>query len=150
MKLRQWIIKTFHKDKAVKVIYFGVDKRIALIWTIPENDRVTVKEKTYAIVPEKTFTHQGTPTLFVNFENAEPLDPLDFKQAVMTSDDFNTAISSKVGWDMFDATNPNKLDLSTMISLGVVVAVIYLMYTMNEQFTELQTQINDLITRLGG
>jgi hypothetical protein len=42
------------------------------------------------------------------------------------------------------------MDLGTLISLGTVVAVIYLMYMMNQQFTELQTQITELLSRLGG
>lgn len=147
----QWYIKNFKKEQAVKMIYVGNDKRIIIRWLIPENNTITYNNKSYMLHPNKMFIHKGTPSLFINFKDAEPLDPLDKSNQIYSADDFNTAISSKVGQELFEASKPKTLaDLGTIISILSLVGVAYLLITMNDNFTNLLNQINEIRQIIGG
>ena len=147
----QWYIKNFKKEQAVKMIYVGNDKRIIIRWLIPENNTITYNNKSYMLHPNKMFIHKGTPSLFINFKDAEPLDPLDKSNQIYSADDFNTAISSKVGQELFEASKPKTLaDLGTIISILSLVALAYVLITMNDNFTNLLNQINEIRQIIGG
>ena len=147
----QWYIKNFKKEQAVKMIYVGNDKRIIIRWLLPENNTITYNNKSYMLHPNKMFIHKGTPSIFINFKDAEPLDPLDKSNQVYSADDFNTAISSKVGQELFEASKPKTLaDLGTIISILSLVGVAYLLITMNDNFTNLLNQINEIRQIIGG
>ena len=147
----QWYIKNFKKEQAVKMIYVGNDKRIIIKWLLPENNTITYNNKSYMLHPNKMFIHKGTPSIFINFKDAEPLDPLDKSNQVYSADDFNTAISSKVGQELFEASKPKTLaDLGTIISILSLVGVAYLLITMNDNFTNLLNQINEIRQIIGG
>jgi hypothetical protein len=147
----QWYIKNFKKEQAVKMIYVGNDKRIIIKWLLPENNTITYNNKSYMLHPNKMFIHKGTPSLFINFKDAEPLDPLDKSNQIYSADDFNTAISSKVGQELFEASKPKTLaDLGTIISILSLVGVAYLLITMNDNFTNLLNQINEIRQIIGG
>jgi len=147
----QWYIKNFKKEQAVKMIYVGNDKRIIIRWLLPENNTITYNNKSYMLHPNKMFIHKGTPSLFINFKDAEPLDPLDKSNQIYSADDFNTAISSKVGQELFEASKPKTLaDLGTIISILSLVGVAYLLITMNDNFTNLLNQINEIRQIIGG
>ena len=147
----QWYIKNFKKEQAVKMIYVGNDKRIIIRWLIPENNTITYNNKSYMLHPNKMFIHKGTPSLFINFKDAEPLDPLDKSNQIYSADDFNTAISSKVGQELFEASKPKTLaDLGTIISILSLVGLAYVLITMNDNFTNLLNQINEIRQIIGG
>lgn len=147
----QWYIKNFKKEQAVKMIYVGNDKRIIIRWLLPENNTITYNNKSYMLHPNKMFIHKGTPSIFINFKDAEPLDPLDKSNQVYSADDFNTAISSKVGQELFEASKPKTLaDLGTIISILSLVGLAYVLITMNDNFTNLLNQINEIRQIIGG
>jgi len=147
----QWYIKNFKKEQAVKMIYVGNDKRIIIRWLLPENNTITYNNKSYMLHPNKMFIHKGTPSIFINFKDAEPLDPLEQSNQIYSADDFNTAISSKVGQELFEASKPKTLaDLGTIISILSLVGVAYLLITMNDNFTNLLNQINEIRQIIGG
>jgi len=147
----QWYIKNFKKEQAVKMIYVGNDKRIIIRWLLPENNTITYNNKSYMLHPNKMFIHKGTPSIFINFKDAEPLDPLDKSSQVYSADDFNTAISSKVGQELFEASKPKTLaDLGTIISILSLVGLAYVLITMNDNFTNLLNQINEIRQIIGG
>jgi len=147
----QWYIKNFKKEQAVKMIYVGNDKRIIIRWLLPENNTITYNNKSYMLHPNKMFIHKGTPSLFINFKDAEPLDPLDKSNQIYSADDFNTAISSKVGQELFEASKPKTLaDLGTIISILSLVGLAYVLITMNDNFTNLLNQINEIRQIIGG
>lgn len=147
----QWYIKNFKKEQAVKMIYVGNDKRIIIRWLLPENNTITYNNKSYMLHPNKMFIHKGTPSIFINFKDAEPLDPLDKSNQIYSADDFNTAISSKVGQELFEASKPKTLaDLGTIISILSLVGLAYVLITMNDNFTNLLNQINEIRQIIGG
>lgn len=148
----QWYIKQFKKDQAVKMFYIGSDKRVIVKWMIPENNSITHENKSYLLTPEKMFIHKGIPSVFINYKDAEPLDPLDkSNKHIYSADDFNTAISSKVGEELFAASKPKTLEnLGGILGLITLLAVGYLVYLMNQNFTDLQEQINQLLQIING
>jgi|TARA_Y100000033_G_C2726975_1_gene101402 hypothetical protein len=147
----QWYIKNFKKDEAIKMIYTGSDKRIIIRWLIPENNTITYNNKSYMLHPKKMFIHKGTPTVYINYKDAEPLDVLDKNNQVYTPDDFNTAISSKVGQELFEASKPKGLEsIAPIISIASLLGVIYIAYTMQNSFTELRDTINAIAQYLSG
>ena len=148
----QWYIKQFKKQEAVKMFYVGSDKRVIVRWMLPENNTITHDNKSYMLHPDKMFIHMGTPAIFINYKDAEPLDPLDLeKQHIYSANDFNTAISSKVGQELFEASKPKTLgDLGTIISILSLVAIGYLVYLMNQNFADLITQIDELRSIING
>lgn len=151
MAKSQWSIKTFHKKEAVKIIYVGADKRITSLLVLPEQNTVTYKDKSYVLIPEKIFTHEGYPTLIINYKDAEPLDPLELDNYIYAADDFNTAISSKVGKELFEATKEKGLgDLSTILSGLSLLGVLYLAYTFSGQITEIIEKLDTLNTFITG
>jgi len=147
----QWYIKNFKKNEAVKMFYVGNDKRIIVKWMLVENNTITHNNKSYMLHPDKMFIHKGTPSIFINYKDAEPLNPLDKQHQVYSADDFNTAISSKVGQELFEASKPKGLEnLGSIVSIITLLAVLYLVYLMNDNFTNLQDQINQLIQVING
>ena len=147
----QWYIKQFKKQEAVKMFYVGSDKRIIVKWMLPENNTITHNNKSYMLHPDKMFIHGGVPSVFINYKDAEPLDPLDKNHYIYSADDFNTAISSKVGQELFEASKPKGLEnIGGIVSIITLLAVGYLVYLMNQNFTNLQDQINALLQVING
>ena len=149
--MSEFILKTFHKHKAIKVIYVGVDKKVKIYWTLPYENRVKIEDKTYLLAPEKIFIHQGVSTIFVNYLNAEPLDIAKVNYKVFTPDKFDKAIGSKVVEDLIKANKPKEsLNLSMVLSGLVLLAIVYLYFTFNSQLDGIKEALETLTTLNGG
>jgi len=144
------ILKTFYKRKLLKVIFVGEDKRITTHWLLPNEKMISFNEKTYPVIPQKIFYSNGIPTLLVNYKNAEPLDPLEFDNQVYDPSDFNTAISAKVGRDIFLAGEKKPMDIGFLVSILVILVLGYVIYSMMNNQTELLKEIAELNRLLGG
>jgi hypothetical protein len=148
--------KYFHSNKAVKVIVFSKDKRVKTYYVKPDNNTVEVESKTYTLNDQDWFISEGFPTYIFNDRDAEPQNPLNPKvRSLMTADDFNVAISSKVARDIFDASS-SKMDTGT---LGLIISIITLIgvgavgYLLTENFTQLSqtiTEIREVLRLIGG
>ena len=96
----------FHKKTAVKVIVFTKDKRVRVDYVKPANNTLTAFKKTYTLNDSDWFLSDGFPTYVFNDLDSEPQNPLNPKvRSLMSADDFNVAISSKVARDIFEASN---------------------------------------------
>jgi hypothetical protein len=148
--------KYFSKDKAVKAIIFSKDKRIKTYYANPLSNTITLNNKSYTINDNDWFISEGFPTFVYNDQSAEPQNPLKVKlQPVMSPEDFNVAISSKVAKEIFDASS-NKLDSGTIgliLSFITLVGLGALYYVFNEKFTammQLLAEIREVLRTLGG
>lgn len=148
--------KYFQNNKAIKVIVFSKDKRVKTYYAKPYNNTVEVESKTYTLNDQDWFISEGFPTYIFNDRDAEPQNPLNPKvRSLMTADDFNVAISSKVARDIFDASN-SKMDTGT---LGLIISIITLIgvgavgYLLTENFAQLSqtiTEIREVLRLIGG
>jgi len=103
--MTRFTAKYFSKNTAVKAIIFTKDKRIKTYYTKPEGNTITLNGKSYTINDQDWFINDGFPTYIFNDSDAQPKNPLVNKNVpVMSPDDFNTAISSKVAKEIFDAS----------------------------------------------
>jgi len=130
--MTRFTAKHFSKNTAVKAIIFTKDKRIKTYYTKPEGNTLTINGKSYTINDQDWFINDGFPTYIFNDSDAQPKNPLINKTVpVMSPDDFNTAISSKVAKEIFDASSKG-MDTATLsliisfVTLGGVAVVGYL------------------------
>jgi hypothetical protein len=148
--------KYFNKNKAVKAIIFNKDKRIKTYYVNPEGNTITINEKSYTLNEQDWFLSDGFPTYVFNDTDAQPKNPLNNKAApVMTPDDFNTAISSKVAKEIFDASGKgtDMATISMIISFVSILAtgvVGYLVSTNFEQITITINEIREVLRIIGG
>ena len=139
--------KYFNKNKAVKAIIFTKDKRIKTYYTNPEGNTLTINGKSYTINEQDWFINDGFPTYIFNDSDAQPKNPLNNKTVpVMTPDDFNTAISSKVAKEIFDASGKGMdyATISLITSFVTLLAVGVVGYLLTTNFESLSTTVNEI------
>lgn len=148
--------KHFHSKTAIKAIIFNKDKRIRTHYVNPEGNTITIKEKAYTLNDQDWFISEGFPTYIFNDTDAQPKNPLDNKaKPVMTPDDFNTAISSKVAKEIFDASGKG-MDSATIslilsgLSLAGIVVLGYLFTSNLEGLTTTINEIREVLRIIGG
>jgi hypothetical protein len=146
----------FHKKTAVKVILFSKDKRVRTTYVNPLNNTLTAFKKTYTLNDSDWFISEGFPTYVFNDLDSEPQNPLNPKvRSLMSADDFNVAISSKVARDIFEASKGGMdsgslgLVLSIFTLIGVAV-VGYLTFDNFAQLSQSITEIREILSLIGG
>jgi hypothetical protein len=146
----------FHKKTAVKVIVFTKDKRVRVDYVKPENNTLTAFKKTYTLNDSDWFLSDGFPTYVFNDLDSEPQNPLNPKvRSLMSADDFNVAISSKVARDIFEASNKGMdggtlaLVLNILTLIGVAV-VGYLTFDNLATLTTRLNEIREILSLIGG
>jgi hypothetical protein len=146
----------FHKKTAVKVIVFTKDKRVRVDYVKPANNTLTAFKKTYTLNDSDWFISEGFPTYIFNDVDSEPQNPLNPKvRSLMSADDFNVAISSKVARDIFEASKGGMdsgslgLILSIFTLIGVAV-VGYLTFDNFAQLSQSITEIREILSLIGG
>jgi hypothetical protein len=146
----------FHKKTAVKVIVFTKDKRVRVDYVKPLNNTLTAFKKTYTLNDSDWFLSDGFPTYVFNDLDSEPQNPLNPKvRSLMSADDFNVAISSKVARDIFEASNKG-MDggtLGLVLNILTLVGVAVVGYLTFDNFTVLSeriTEIREILSLIGG
>jgi hypothetical protein len=146
----------FHKKTAVKVILFSKDKRVRIAYVNPSNNTLTAFKKTYTLNDSDWFISDGFPTYVFNDLDSEPQNPLNPKvRSLMSADDFNVAISSKVARDIFEASKAGMdsgtlgLVLNIITLLGVIV-IGYLTFDNFAILSERITEIREILKLIGG
>jgi len=146
----------FHKKTAVKVILFSKDKRVRVAYVNPLNNTLTAFKKTYTLNDSDWFISDGFPTYVFNDLDSEPQNPLNPKvRSLMSADDFNVAISSKVASDIFEASKAGMdsgtlgLVLNIITLLGVAV-IGYLTFDNFAVLSERITEIREILKLIGG
>jgi hypothetical protein len=146
----------FNKKTAVKVIIFSKDKRVRITYVNPQNSTLTAFKKTYTLNDNDWFISEGFPTYIFNDVDSEPQNPLNPKiRSLMSADDFNVAISSKVARDIFEASKGGMDSGSLGLILNIItligVAVIgYLTFDNFSILSERITEIREILSLIGG
>jgi hypothetical protein len=146
----------FNKKTAVKVIIFSKDKRVRITYVNPQNSTLTAFKKTYTLNDNDWFISEGFPTYVFNDLDSEPQNPLNPKvRSLMSADDFNVAISSKVARDIFEASKGGMDSGSLGLILNIItligVAVIgYLTFDNFSILSERITEIREILSLIGG
>jgi hypothetical protein len=146
----------FNKKTAVKVIIFSKDKRVRITYVNPSNNTLTAFKKTYTLNDNDWFISEGFPTYIFNDIDSEPQNPLNPKiRSLMSADDFNVAISSKVARDIFEASKGGMDSGSLGLILNIItligVAVIgYLTFDNFAILSERITEIREILSLIGG
>jgi hypothetical protein len=146
----------FNKKTAVKVIIFSKDKRVRITYVNPQNSTLTAFKKTYTLNDNDWFISEGFPTYIFNDVDSEPQNPLNPKiRSLMSADDFNVAISSKVARDIFEASKGGMDGGSLGLILNIItligVAVIgYLTFDNFAILSERITEIREILSLIGG
>jgi hypothetical protein len=146
----------FNKKTAVKVIIFSKDKRVRITYVNPQNSTLTAFKKTYTLNDNDWFISEGFPTYIFNDLDSEPQNPLNPKiRSLMSADDFNVAISSKVARDIFEASKGGMDSGSLGLILNIItllgVAVIgYLTFDNFATLSQSITEIREILSLIGG
>jgi hypothetical protein len=146
----------FNKKTAVKVIIFSKDKRVRITYVNPQNSTLTAFKKTYTLNDNDWFISEGFPTYIFNDVDSEPQNPLNPRvRSLMSADDFNVAISSKVARDIFEASKGGMDGGSLGLILNIItligVAVIgYLTFDNFAVLSERITEIREILSLIGG
>ena len=149
--IEQFIIKNFFRKKALKVIYVGADKQVKVKWFLPKDNTVTINSDSFVIVPEKIFMDKGVSTMFVNYKNVEAINMTEVDHKVFTPENFNTVKEGKAVQKLVNATQKKDvMGLQLLLLVGVILAVVYLIYTQNNQYNDLLEKFNALRNTIGG
>jgi hypothetical protein len=146
----------FYKKTAVKVIIFSKDKRVKTAYVNPSNNTLTVFKKTYTLNDQDWFISEGFPTYIFNDVDSEPQNPLNPKvRSLMSADDFNVAISSKVARDIFEASKGgmDSGSLGLILSIFTLIGVAVVGYLTFDNFTQLSqslAEIREILALIGG
>ncbi len=141
-----FINKTFLKGKCIRALVHYQDRRVRLHWVIPKDNTLTVNKESFTINDKDFVLHKGIPTYLYVSGTPEPMNL--YKQPmneIMTSKDFNVALNANVARQIFEAQGSNLGGMIPLILGFVIIAVMgYLFYTMNQEFTALRNQINQI------
>jgi hypothetical protein len=146
----------FNKKTAVKVIIFSKDKRVRITYVNPQNSTLTAFKKTYTLNDNDWFISEGFPTYIFNDVDSEPQNPLNPKiRSLMSADDFNVAISSKVARDIFEASKGgmDSGSLGLILNIITLIGVAVIGYLTFDNFTVLSeriTEIREILSLIGG
>lgn len=120
----------FNKDKYLKVLIITSSKQIKVTYIIPSDNGFNVNGNNYLLNPDHIYTSGGFKTVLINDLSAETIDPLNFKSR-FNKKEFNSAINSKLIKDIFDSNEDKKLNMTTMLIIGVLaISFIILIYVL--------------------
>lgn len=145
--MKEFIIKTFFKHRAVIVLMADESGRLRKHWAIPEMDN-TVKligvEKAIVLSNEAMLLTGKTnvPTFIVRYDNCEPIDLRDVKAGVYGTEEFRMILDNDMAKKVFKATSNQKLSDDTKIILAVILVVgVTLGYFLNTKLEEIRTLV---------
>jgi hypothetical protein len=149
------ILRLYKRRNMIKAIIVYDDRRVKSYWVKPDNDNITIAERSYKITKDDIFLSKNVPCYIYQANQPEPINPLNNKKSLMTSQEFNTAIEAKVAREIFNAVD-KKLDAGTIALLmggATILAVVVIAYLGNQSITiilEQLKEIRDMLRILGG
>lgn len=149
----QWMIKKFHKKKAIRVFIYYPDRKIRLYWAIPKSDIVTVNGKAYNCDASRFYftMHNRIPTFTYLVDRPEPLTIDDLKNSpVMSSEEYNVAVNNRVIKEIFNSAD-KKMDLVTAVIVGMVAVVLVVGiagFFVYKEIESLKTSLDEIRTLL--
>jgi len=142
--MKEWIIKTFFKHKAVKILMADESGRIKTHWAIPEKDN-TVKligtSKAIVLSNESMLLSgkSNIPTFLVRYNNCEPIDIKNINNGVYGADEFRLILDNDMADKVFKASNSSKLsDEGKIIIVFIVLVGLALGYFLNTKLEDIK------------
>lgn len=117
-------MRFLNKHKYIRVIKFNSDKSSTITYHL--SSKFTPD---FLINPDHIFIYNGYRTVIITDKSAETINPLDFNSK-FNSNDFKTAIESKLIKDTFSTLKPSIFDTTTIIlllNLVITFGVFYLL-----------------------
>jgi len=117
-------MRLFSKHKYLRVIKFNSDKSSTVTYHLSSKFKPN-----FLINPDHIFDYKGYRTIIITDKSAETINPLDF-ESKFNSEDFQTAIESKLIKDTFTTLKSSTIDKTTiMLLLNIIlqIVVIYLL-----------------------
>lgn len=115
-------MRFLNKHKYLRVIKFHSDKSSTITYHL--SSKYTPN---FLINPDHIFIYNGYRTVVITDKSAETINPLDF-ESKFNSNDFKTAIESKLIKDTFSTLKHNLFDKVTILlilNLVITLAVLY-------------------------
>jgi len=145
--MKEFIIKTFLRHKAVIVKMVDESGHIRTHWAIPEKDN-TVKligvQKAVVLTKESMLlsTRYNVPTFIVNYQNCEPINLRDIEQGQYGAAEFRLILDNDMAEKVFKATHNKKLsDEGKIIILVIIIGIMSLGYFLNTKLMEIKDSI---------
>jgi len=145
--MKELIIKTFFKHKAVIVKMVDESGHIRTHWAIPETDN-TVKligvNKAVVLTKESMLlsTKYNVPTFLVNYQNCEPINIRDIEKGQYGAEEFRLILDNDMADKVFRASNSKKLsDEGKIIILVILISVMSLGYFLNTKLVDIKGAI---------
>ena len=148
--MKEFIIKTFFKHKAVIVKMVDEAGHIRTHWAIPEKDN-TVKligvNKAVVLTKESMLlsTRYNVPTFLVNYQNCEPINIRDIEKGQYGAAEFRLILDNDMAEKVFKATSNRKLsDEGKIIILVIIISIMSLGYWLNTQLVDIKSSIPEI------
>lgn len=148
-------VKIYRRRNMIKAIVVYADRRVKSYWVKPDNNTLTIGERSYTITKDDIFLSKNVPCYLYQADQPEPVNPLNFNKSLWTSQEFNTAIEAKVAREIFNAVD-RKLDAGTiaMIMGGLTVIVVGVVAYMGNNSIQLileqLREIREVLRMIGG
>ena len=145
--MKEFIIKTFFKHKAVIVKMVDESGHIRTHWAIPEKDNVVklIGVKKAVVLSKESMllsTRYNVPTFLVNYKNCEPINIKEIEKGQYGADEFRLILDNDMAEKVFKASNRSKLsDEGKIIILVVIISVLSLGYWLNTRLLEIKDSI---------
>jgi len=153
--MSQFLIKTFNKSKAVKLIIVFNDRRMKTYYAVPKDGVVTINGLSLVINNRDYLISKGFPTYIYEEDNINPKSLYSNKQSDLTPTELNTIMESKVAKEIL-AASEKKWDTSTfamLLSFATVVVVgwvAYNQYQINIETMQKLVEIRETLRAIGG
>ena len=145
--MKEFIIKTFFKHKAVIIKMVDEAGHIRTHWAIPEKDNVVklIGVKKAVVLTKESMllsTRYNVPTFLVNYKNCEPIDVKNINKGIYGTAEFRLVVDNDMADKVFKATHSKKLsDEGKMIILVIIISVMSLGYWLNIQLQDIKAII---------
>ena len=117
----------------IKVDYYKRDMTKSTLLIKPNaNGTITVGGKEYLINPNHVFKNKKYRYVIINEGATENLNPLNFKSKYNV-EMFTTAINNKVIKDTFAVTGVQKLDITRLLLIGIMILQVIVIYFVMKQ-----------------
>jgi hypothetical protein len=145
--MRQWIIKTFQKRKAVRIYLVMPDKRLKEYWVIPQGNFVKIKGVGDFVINLEGahLSSKNVPTFIYRADKLEPFDLQGGKESLMTSKEIQTALDANIASEIFNASKGSAISQDVVIiCLVVIVAVAGAWYMLDTKLTAIMEALQVL------
>lgn len=145
--MKQFIIKTFQKKKAVIVYVADEAGHLTQHWCVPDRDnrvRVNGLDKAVLISREtmRLSTKWNIPTFVVHHSNCESMNLDDPRASYYNADELRLILDNEEAHNVFNSSKSGVLSNESLILLAVVIlGFLFISYFFNSKLNAIQTLV---------